>query len=62
VQWLHGRPAGVKVEDCLLFLGSSGQHSFLYDARTHETLRVPPSSVVIATGPDEKTCKKPVEG
>jgi hypothetical protein len=58
VVWLQGRPAGVRLQDCLLFLGSSGGISFLFDARTHETLRVSPSAIGIGSTIDQTSCSK----
>ena len=59
VDWLQGRPSSVGSHDCLLYLGSSGGSSVLFDVHTpKQLLRVPTSAVILAAANAPFHCNK----
>jgi hypothetical protein len=56
IEWPNGAPSDVRRGDCLLFLGNGGGTDFIFDARTHETLRVSPTLVGTGGTIDKTRC------
>jgi hypothetical protein len=55
VYWMVSRPPSVKPSDCLMYIGTSGGITFLWNVRAQALLRVPESTIVIVTS-SRTTC------